>query len=218
MSQPSAWNTPAMADHDEPPAEPDLELPTAFRPRRRRGAAPPDDKPAPAATGPRRRARLTLPSQPARRPARRSARRSPAPRPSLPSRVSLPSSLDPSRLPGAAVAAGTGAAVGLLAVALVYAGLRGCDLVRGTSSCGEPGGMVLVVAVFLACAAAGAALLSWARLPEPVSTSLLAVGATFTLCLLLLGDLLFSAWMVLLLPVLGAASYSAGHRLASRRE
>ena len=67
-------------------------------------------------------------------------------------------------------------------VGLTWVSLRTCEAVQGTTSCGTAGypmlGLVLVLAVL-----AGATLLRLAQVPDPVSTSLLAVGCAAVIAL-----------------------------------
>lgn len=151
----------------------------------------------------RRRSTTAAPAEPAQPPARSRA-----------SRASMPSLPSPT---ASVAAAATGLVVGLAGVLLVYLGLRGCDGLRGASSCGEGTGLALILVIFLAMAALGAVLLSLWQVPEPRSSSILAVGATTVVALLVLNDALFSTWMVLVLPALTSAAYAGAHWLATRR-
>ena len=53
----------------------------------------------------------------------------------------------------------TGLVVGALLVALVWAALQGCEWVRGTSSCGRPG-FVVLIAILVLLVIAGRVLLT----------------------------------------------------------
>ncbi|WP_109507952.1 hypothetical protein [Nocardioides speluncae] len=118
--------------------------------------------------------------------------------------VSLPAL---SGLPAAAV---TGVAVGLLAVLLTYLALRGCEQVQGTSSCGGPG-LFLLVAIMVICVLAGRFLLAGWNIPDPGSTSFLAVGLLAVIALLFLVNVLFEWWMIILIPLIGLCTFMLSH-------
>ncbi len=100
-----------------------------------------------------------------------------------------------------------GALVGLLGVVLTFLGLRGCELVTGTDSCGGPGLLVLV-AILVAMVLAGAAMLRLFRVPDAGSVSFLGVGVLTVVVLVLLLDVLTSLVMVVVIPVLTAGCYA----------
>lgn len=108
------------------------------------------------------------------------------------------------------VAVATGALVGLLAVGLTYVGLVGCDAWRGTQACGGPGLLFLVV-ILAAMVLVGALLLRAAGIGDATSTSGLGVGIFAVVCLLVLVDELFSPWMLVVLPVVGALGFALSH-------
>lgn len=108
-------------------------------------------------------------------------------------------------VPGAAI---TGVIVGLLACGFTWLSLQGCEAIRGTSSCGGPGFLVLLV-ILVILVFAGAGLLRIFRVPEPPSTSFLAVGLLSMLTLLVLTSWIFEWWMVLIIPPLAAGCYVA---------
>ena len=115
------------------------------------------------------------------------------------------------RLPTGYVAVlATGVLVGLAMVALTWGSLRTCEQVQGTSSCGTAGYPMLLV-VLVAAVVLGALLLRLLRIPDPVSTSFLGVGLATVLALLFLVDRLDQRPMVVVIPVLVAASYAAAH-------
>ena len=62
---------------------------------------------------------------------------------------------------------------------------RGCEAVRGTSSCGGGPGFTLLVATFAVCVLLGSALLRTFLIPDPGSSSFLAVGLVAVVALLL---------------------------------
>ncbi|MEO5851752.1 MAG: hypothetical protein ABIQ15_04485 [Nocardioides sp.] len=111
---------------------------------------------------------------------------------------------------GPLAAAATGAVVGLLGVGLTWLLLGFCGLVTGTSSCGNPGMLLLLVAV-LALGVLGAAVLRALGVEAPGSTSALGIGLLAVLAILFFGDALFSRWMTLVLPALSLASYTLAH-------
>jgi hypothetical protein len=115
------------------------------------------------------------------------------------------------RGPGGMLAAVvTGLVVGLGIVGLTWASLRGCEAVQGTSSCGDSGyGLLFVILAVMIVV--GALLLRSARVAEPGSTSFLAVGLTSVLALLFLVDSLLDRSMVVVIPLISAATYAAAH-------
>jgi len=135
--------------------------------------------------------------------------RPPRPRrqPSLPA-LSLPA-LGP--LPAAAL---TGVVVGLLAVGLTWLAERGCVALRDTSSCGDPGLLVLL-AIVVVVGLAGRALLGALRVPDPGSTSFLATALMAVLAMLFLMGSLADTWMLVVLPVLGAVTFAVAQWVTS---
>ncbi|MFC7505905.1 hypothetical protein, partial [Nocardioides sp. GCM10030258] len=106
-------------------------------------------------------------------------------------------------------AALTGFAVGAAMVALTWLSLRGCEAVRGTSSCGGGPGFLLLIATFALCVLLGSALLKVFLIPDPGSSSFLAVGLVAVVALLFLIDLLDSWSMLIIIPVLSIGGYLA---------
>jgi hypothetical protein len=108
----------------------------------------------------------------------------------------------------------TGLLVGLVVVGLTWASLRTCEAVRGTTSCGTAGypmlGLVLVLAVL-----AGGTLLRLAQVPDPVSTSLLAVGCAAVIALVFLIDHLDQPAMVVVIPLVCAVTFAGAHWLTT---
>lgn len=113
-------------------------------------------------------------------------------------------------LTGLAAALVTGLAVGVLLVVMTAAGQRGCEAAQGTSSCGGAG-YPLILAILVVAVLAGGALLSRAGVPDPRSTSFLAVGLLAVIALLFLVESLDSWWMVAVIPVVSMATYAASH-------
>ncbi|GAB6987813.1 hypothetical protein [Nocardioides pyridinolyticus] len=113
----------------------------------------------------------------------------------------------PGGMPAAVV---TGLVVGLGLCGLTWAALRSCEGLRGTSSCGDAGypllGLMLAVMVVV-----GWLLLRLLRVPDPATTSFLAVGLAMVAALLVLVDHLMDRSMVLVIPLLCAATYAVAH-------
>jgi len=110
-------------------------------------------------------------------------------------------------LPGLAAAVVSGVVVGLLAVLMTGLSLRLCELARGTPSCGGPGLLLLVAILILLTYAGGWLLRAW-RISDPMSTSFLAVGMLAVVTMLFFLDALASPWMILVVPVVAAATYA----------
>jgi len=220
---PRFWQTAGMAE-ERPPgdhAEPTLELPKLFGRRKKRSEdtadaasaaggstltqpdAAPQTQPD---TAPQTRPQPPADEQPSHRAPRRRATERPRRRPDL---SALPD-LDP-RL----AALLTGLVVGVVGCLLTYLGLRGCELLRGTSSCGGPGLFVLV-AILALMVVTGAVLLAAWKIGEPVATSLLGVGITTVVGMLVLLDVIFSGWMFLVVPALTTAGFGAAHWVTTR--
>ena len=121
------------------------------------------------------------------RPARR--------RPTLPRLAPIPAALV------------TGAVVGLLMVVLTWGSLHLCEVVRGTSTCGNPG-IFLLLAILVVLVLVGGALLAALGVADGRSTSFLGVGLLAVIALLFLADLLFQWWMVLAIPVASIAAFA----------
>ena len=106
-------------------------------------------------------------------------------------------------------AAVTGLTVGVALVVLTWLSLRGCEAVRGTSSCGGGPGFLLLVATFAISVLLGSALLKAFLVPDPGSSSFLAVGMVAVIALLFLIDVLDSWVMLIVVPLLGIGAYLA---------
>ncbi len=104
----------------------------------------------------------------------------------------------------------TGLLVGLLTVGLTWASLRLCEVVQGTSSCGNPG-FFLLLAIMVAMVLVGRLLLHAFGVADPGSTSFLGMGIVAVVALLFLVDQLFLWWMVLAIPAVAMASYALAH-------
>ncbi len=184
---------------DQPQDEPSLEMPTISL-RRKKGRTPDPEGVTPPAPTPR--------PEPAAQPTPTTTlpdaepEPEPAPAPRAP-RVSLPA------LPPLAAVTITGAVVGGLAVLLTWLSTTACDAVRGTPSCGGGPGFLILVAVLVVLAYAGALLLGALGVPDAGSTSVLAVGITAVLVMLFLLDSIYDGWMVIAIPVVAVIAFAA---------
>ncbi|WP_344111617.1 hypothetical protein [Nocardioides humi] len=106
-------------------------------------------------------------------------------------------------------AALTGLVVGAAMVVLTWLSLRGCEAVRGTSSCGGGPGFLLLVATFALCVLLGAQLLKAFTIPDPGSSSFLAVGLVAVVALLFLINLLDHWSTLIIVPLLSVGAYLA---------
>ena len=113
-------------------------------------------------------------------------------------------------VPGKVAAAVAGLMVGAVIVGLTAASFELCSSLRGTSSCGGPG-FFLLIAILVVAVVLGAAVLRLCRVPEPGSTSFLAVGLTSVVALLFLIDELFEWWMIIVIPLVSVATYVLSH-------
>ncbi len=104
----------------------------------------------------------------------------------------------------------TGLLVGVITVGLTWASLRLCEVAKGTSSCGGPG-FLLLLAIMIAMVFLGSLLLRVTGVPEPGSTSFLAIGLLAVLVLLFLVDVLFAWWMIIVIPVFSVLTFALAH-------
>lgn len=209
---------------------PSLELPSLFGGRRKR--APKKTPAAPGEPPPAQTEEPAATREPVRREPVRASNRVTAEEPVVTGTdqtavvpVVEPSSSapaqkkkEPRELPE--LAAGTaalliGAAMGLLGCVLTYLGLKGCELVTGTDSCGGPGLLVLVLIV-VAMIVLGAVLLRMFKVPEAANLSFLGVSIMLVLALVFLIDHLYAGWMFIAIPVLTALSFSVAAWVTSR--
>ena len=107
----------------------------------------------------------------------------------------------------------TGAVVGLLTVSLVWLALRGCSSLRGTSTCGDPGLLVLV-AIFVAMTYIGRTMLRAWRVPDAGSTSFLGMALVAVVALLFV-DALDSTTGAAVLAVVAAGAYGLSQWVTS---
>ena len=105
-------------------------------------------------------------------------------------------------------AAVTGLVVGSAMVFFTWLALRGCESVRGTSSCGGGPGFVLLIITFALCVIIGRALLKAFTLPDPGSSSFLAVGFVAVIALLFLIDIIDHWSMIIIVPLLSIGGYA----------
>lgn len=103
----------------------------------------------------------------------------------------------------------TGLVIGLLLVGLTFGALRGCETVRGTATCGGAAGLVILVVIMALLIALGGLMLRAFGVPDPTSTSFLAMGMVAVISLLFLLDVLLSPWMLVVLPLITVAMYAA---------
>lgn len=104
----------------------------------------------------------------------------------------------------------SGVVVGLLAVGATYLGLRGCEAIQGTSSCGGPG-LFLLIAIMVGLILVGGFMLRAWGVSDPMSTSFLAVGLLAVVALLFLVDVIFSQWMLLVIPLIALGTFTLSH-------
>ncbi|NYG54433.1 hypothetical protein [Nocardioides perillae] len=216
----------------EPPAEPPAEPATG---QRTPAAPPPAAPPAPPAAAPARPASPTVASapvtpaqpepvvaDPAAHPAHAEASaadvpaataparpRRPRPRLSLPGVPALPP------LSGSAAALVTGLVVGVVGVLLTLASTATCEALRGTSSCGDAGFLVLG-AIVLVMALLGRALLDAWQVRDSGSTAVLAVGLVVVVALTVLIDVILSWAMVVVVPLVSLAAFGVSHWVTTK--
>ena len=193
-----------------PPAPelPDLTPPPLFADEVDAPAAEPEPEAAAPAPAPVTSVAPQAPKPPAASAATRSAPQRPAKQPRRGRRFTLPA------LGGTLAAVVTGILVGVITVGLTWASLRVCEAVRGTSSCGGPG-YLLLLGIMVAMILLGAALLRAWGVADPGSTSTLAVGLLAVLVMLFLVGVLFHWWMILVIPACSALTFAAAHWVAS---
>jgi hypothetical protein len=108
----------------------------------------------------------------------------------------------------------TGLVVGALIVAATAGSLRICTEVKGTSSCGGQG-FFLLVAILIVSVLVGAAMLRAAQVPEPGSTSFLAVGLLSVVTLVFLVGSIFEWWMAIAIPLVSVVTFLLSHWVTS---
>ena len=116
---------------------------------------------------------------------------------------------EPPLLPLYPAAVLTGLVTGAAMVVLIWLSLRGCEAVRGTSSCTGGPGFLLLVATFVLCVLLGSTLLKTFSIPDPGSSSFLAIGLVSVASLLFLIDVLDHWSMLIVIPIVGAGAFLA---------
>jgi hypothetical protein len=126
------------------------------------------------------------------------------PRPTTPKKRRKPFTLPPVPAPLATVL--TGVLIGLGMVGLTFLSGRGCQAVKGTSSCGAVGVLLLVAIVVLAVMFGAVLLRAW-KIADPMNTSFLSVGLVAVITMLFLLGSIDQWWMVIVIPVISALAY-----------
>jgi hypothetical protein len=198
--------------------EPSLELPTLKLPglgRRRRkepsatGYAEPDAAPT---TVESERPPTTIESDPPT-----SVAPEPIPVPATPRRAPRPRRSRPA-VAGPVAAGLTGLLVGAAGAAGTLGAMAGCEAVRGVSTCGGAPGFFILVAILALMILLGAGTLKAFGIADGASTSFLAVGVVTVVTMLVLLDVIFSPWMFLVIPLLGAVAYLMAYWVTTRFE
>lgn len=185
----------------EAPAETPAETPVEVRPERQTvPAMAEDDRPLFVDEAPARPAKQPKP------PKAPKAAKAPAP-----AREPRPPAEDREPIvTGRVAAALTGLLVGAAMVAATAGSLKACEAVQGTASCGAAGFPILL-AIVVAAVVIGSALLRAFRVPDAGSTSFLAVGSLAVIALLVFIDVLDRWWMIIVIPLVGVATYLLSH-------
>ena len=100
----------------------------------------------------------------------------------------------------------TGLVTGLVGVVLAWAAAQGCEAVRGVGTCGRFG-IVALIAIVAIEVIVGSALFRMWRIGDPTSTSFLGVGLVAVIAMLFFLSSIDSPWMVLVIPLLSAATF-----------
>jgi hypothetical protein len=109
-------------------------------------------------------------------------------------------------LPGRPAAVVAGLAAGLALLGFTWLGFRGCEAVRGTTSCGTAPGMAALVVIFVLAVVVGGVLLSRFGVPDPGATSFLGTGLTGVVYLLFV-DYLDNWTVLVVVPVVTALTF-----------
>lgn len=112
------------------------------------------------------------------------------------------------QVPGVLAAALTGLIVGAVAVGLVLGAGLGCRAAIGTSSCGGGPGTLILLGILALAVVIGTQLMRAWGVTEGLSVSVLAVGLVGVAILLFLLDVVFSAWMIVVIPLLTIAAFA----------
>jgi hypothetical protein len=134
-----------------------------------------------------------------------------SPRYRLPSLPRLP------HLPTPIAAALAGLVCGVVVTALVWAGQRGCDAVRGRPTCGGYG-VVMLVAIIVTCYLVGVVLLKAFDVDDPGVTAFFGVALPLLVVLGFLLDDVFEGWMAVAIPLLTAVCFVLSAYLARALE
>jgi len=201
-----------MAEKDPGHHGPSLELPSFGFGRKKRQAAEPsepeptlvDPEPEPVAPEPTPVEATSVEPEPAPEVSEEPA---PGAREEA-TAISLPA------IGGRVAAIVTGLVVGALLVGLVWGSLRLCEVVRGTSSCGRPGFLVLL-AILVLLVVVGRALLKGFGVDDAGSTSFLGVGVVAVVVLLFLSGQLFEWWTALVVPAAAVVSFALAHGVST---
>lgn len=119
------------------------------------------------------------------------------------------------RLAAPAWAGLTGLVVGGVLTGLVYAGMQTFQAIYNTPA-GDGVGAVVLVAVLAISMLVGRLMLRWRGLHDPNATALLGVLLMMIVTLAVLLPIVFTAWMLLVTPLLGAATHVIAHLLVTR--
>lgn len=118
-------------------------------------------------------------------------------------------------IPALQAALVVGALIGVLAVLLTFGSLKLCELIRGTDSCGGPG-LLLLVATLVILTYAGGWLLRGFGIDDPGSTSFLAVGLLAVMAMVFFLDVIYSWWMVIVIPLVTMGTYALSWWVTTR--
>lgn len=108
-----------------------------------------------------------------------------------------------------------GLMTGVVLLCFMWLGFRGCEALRGTESCGPGPGLMALVVVFALTVVVGGLLLAMLKVPDPGMTSFLAVGLASLIATLLLSSLFDSAAILVVLPLLCAATFALSTWIAT---
>jgi hypothetical protein len=111
-------------------------------------------------------------------------------------------------------AAASGSLVGFGSVVLGSLGMRACDSLGDSPSCGGPG-LLLLVGIVVALVVLGSVLLAYVNVPQPALVSLLGVTLAGVTVLFGLVEGTSSVWKWLAMPLLGAGSFALSHLVLS---
>lgn len=119
------------------------------------------------------------------------------------------------KVPARLAAIVVGVLVGAFGTGLTYGSMRGCTVLKGTSSCGGPG-LFPLVAVVLLMVLLGAVLLKAWQVSEPRGTSLLGVGLLCMVVLVGPTGQVFSVWMFAAVPLICALGFAVAQWVTTR--